>query len=328
MASLLSRITRRVRDAENQEEAEKVLDALMPAGEPDGDEGDQHIHVHLDRGGANGGDQTPPPMPAGGGMGGGGAGPDMTGMDQGMETPGPEEIMQMIAELSQRVEALENGESDVELESEGEDGTKDARRFKLRRGDALVRTGDDGPDIPTPDRNEEMMGETDLPGINDLDADMPTKTGDRRAYLRKYARTRDSVDMEDVWRETMAAAEVIQPGVKVPTFDARLSMERTAGRICAFRRRVMDSAMKDTDTKALVEDTLGTISVKTLDCDTLKMAFTATANAIKQNNNRSYVRASVGDSRPSERKGPPSIAEMNQRAKDFWNKRNSNGALH
>jgi len=89
----------------------------------------------------------------------------------------------------------------------------------------------------------------------------------------------------------------------------------------------MDSAMNDADTKALVTDTLGAINVKTLDCDTLKMAFTATANAIKGKTNDSYVRSSVGDSKPTVSK-TPSIAEMNKQARDFWTRRNSNGAVH
>ena len=125
----------------------------------------------------------------------------------------------------------------------------------------------------------------------------------------------------------MAAAEILQPGVKVPTFDARLTLESTAKRLCAFRRRVLDHALSEDTTKSIIHDAIGTIDTKVLPCDSVKMAFNAAAAQVKVYNNQGTIRSAVTrDGAPPTRKGPPSIAEMNSQAKEFWGNRSTNGA--
>jgi len=322
MASWLDRMVRRVRDADTEEEEREVTrDFIDPtSGQPNGggDDGDTHIHLH---------------MKGEGGGGGGGMGHDD---DPPIDTgaggqPDVQQLAAAVAELLQRVEQLEGGGGGGGGEENGDDGedveledpeTKDRRRFRMRRGDRMTR--DD--DIPTPERlGEDMVGETDLPGLEGLK--QGGSTGDRRRFRDRFARTHDSADAEDLWQGTMAAAEILQPGVKVPTFDARLSLESTARRLCAFRRRVLDHALSDENTKAIIHDSIGTIDTKTLTCDSVKMAFNAAAAQVKLLNNRGTVRSTVTrDGQPPVRRGPPSIAEMNANARDFWSKQQTNGA--
>ena len=307
----LDRMVRRVRDADTEEEArEATRDFIDPtSGAPNGggDDGDTHIHLHMKGegggGGGMGGDDDPPIDVGGGGQ------------------PDVQQLAAAVAELLQRVEQLEgsgngggeNGDDgeDVELE---DPETKDRRRFRMRRGDAMSRDAD----IPTPERlGEEMVGETDLPGLEDLK--QGGSTGDRRKFRDRYARTRDSADAEDLWQSTMAAAEILQPGVKVPTFDARLTLESTARRLCAFRRRVLDHALADENTKQIIYDAIGTVDTKVLPCDSVKMAFNAAAAQVRALNRQVTVRTAVTrDGQPPVRKGPPSIAEMNTSAREFW----------
>lgn len=318
----LDRMVRRVRDADTEEEArEATRDFIDPTGAPSGgggpDDGDTHIHLHMGKGGEAGGagmagDDDPPIDVGGGGQ------------------PDVQQLAAAVAELLQRVEQLEgngggnggeNGDDgeDVELE---DPETKDRRRFRMRRGDAMTR--DD--DIPVPERlGEDMVGETDLPGLEDLK--QGGSTGDRRRY-RDYARTHDSADAEELWSDAMAAAEILQPGVKVPTFDARLTLESTARRLCAFRRRVLDHALSDDNTKAVIHDAIGTIDTKTLTCDSVKMAFNAAAAQVRVLNRGGMTRQAVTRDAGNgvARRGPPSISEMNAQAKEFWNTRNTNGA--
>jgi hypothetical protein len=325
MANWLDRMVRRVRDADTEEEAREVTkDFIDPSsGQPTGggspDDGDTHIHLHMggkggEGGGGMAGDDDPPIDVGGGGE------------------PDVQQLAAAVAELLQRVEQLEGGGGnggggnseggedgeDVELE---DPETKDRRRFRMRRG----RTHDES-DIPTPERlGEDMVGETDLPGLEDL---KQGGTGDRRKFRDNYARTHDSADAEDLWQGTMAAAEILQPGVKVPTFDARLTLASTARRLCAFRRRVLDHALSDENTKGIIHDSIGTIDTKTLTCDSVKMAFNAAAAQVRLMNRQGTTRtaAKTRDGVTLPRRGPPSIAEMNASAKEFWNNRNTNGA--
>src|SRR5215467_5928383 len=165
MAAWLDRMVRRVRDADTEEEAREVTkDFIDPtSGQPNGggDDGDTHIHLH---------------MKGEGGGGGGGMGHDD---DPPIDTgaggqPDVQQLAAAVAELLQRVEQLEGGGGGGGGEENGDDGedveledpeTKDRRRFRMRRGDRMTR--DD--DIPTPERlGEDMVGETDLPGLEGL----------------------------------------------------------------------------------------------------------------------------------------------------------------
>jgi hypothetical protein len=235
-----------------------------------------------------------------------------------------------VAELLQRVEQLEGnggGNGGGSPEDDGEDveledpETKDARRYRMRRGKSL-RMRDERDEPPIPEREPEIVGETDLPGIEDLDKGM--STSDR---LRRF-RSGDSADMENLWADTISLAEVITPGVRVPTFDARLTPERTAIRLCAFRRQTLDRALKDEFTAGVLADMVGIKTgdqIKSLGCDTVKMAFNATGNALKAHTNTRQMTRSVstndGKGRTSDTTAPGgaiTIAEIQRRNREAW----------
>jgi hypothetical protein len=275
-----------------------------------GENGDQHIHLHLDKGGGGGaaaGDDDPPIDVGGGG------------------TPDIQQLAAAVAELLQRVEQLESGGGqeeddgeDVELE---DPETKDARRYRMRRGRSL-RVRDEEPPVPERLSPENMLGETDLPAT-DVDKLKESPIGDK---MRRW-RSGDSADMEDLWSDTISLAEIITPGVRVPTFDARLTPERTAIRLCAFRRQTLDRALKDDFTSGVLSDLVGIKTndqIKNLGCDTVKMAFNAVGNGLKsQFNNRQMTRSvntnDGGRSRDSNpHGGPVSIAEIQRRNREAW----------
>jgi hypothetical protein len=139
------------------------------------------------------------------------------------------------------------------------------------------------------------------------------------------------MEQEDLWSDLIANAEIIAPGTRIPTFDARLPMKSTAERLCKYRRLVMEKAFKDADTAAIIQDTVGIQTfdgIKPLGCDSVKMAFNAVASAMATSNNRRVVRsAAATPTRDSNRPaGPPSIASMNQAAKEFWGNQRTNGS--
>jgi hypothetical protein len=333
MANWLDRMVRRVRDATTTDEAMAVTrDYLDPntgqevGGGPGGDQ-DTHIHLHMNGKGEEGGggmatDQGPP-MNGNGGDPNGGAGggaPDLT------------QLAARIAALEEQVQALMSGDSDEEDVELQDPDTQDARRFKMRRRSAL-RTGDEGPEVPVPERlGEDMVGETDLPGLEDLkQGSTGSDTSDSRRRRVRIARTRDSMEQEDLWSDLVASAEIIAPGTRIPTFDARLPMASTAERLCKYRRLVMEKAFKDSDTAQIIHDTVGIQTfdgIKPLGCDSVKMAFNAVASAMASRNNGRTVRTAAAQPTRDggQRSGPPSIAKMNQEAREFWSNQRTNGS--
>lgn len=337
MASWLDKMVNRVRAAKTPEEAMAVVthdyldpDAMGGNGGGGNPDADTHIHLHMNGKGeeGNGGDADPM-NGGGGGMNGNGNGNGGGGMDIAQLAARVAALEEMVQQLAQ---GGDGGEEDVELE---DPDTQDARRFKLRRGKAIkTRTGDEGAEVPVPERlGEEMVGETDLPGIEDLGHG---STNDSRRARARIMRTRDSMDQEDLWSDLVAAAEIIAPGTRIPTFDARLPMKSTAERLCKYRRLVMEKAFKDADTAEIINDTVGIATydgIKPLGCDSVKMAFNAVASAMAGRNNGRVVRQAAATAtrdtgHGQRRSGPPSIAKMNQDAREFWSGQKTNGASH
>lgn len=338
MSGWLDRMLRRARSARSDAELEEVRREMEGELPPSlvgnnhhtndglsigtGEDG-THLHLHLGGGGAPAGGAMPgmtsdeppantaPPAPNGGGS------PNAAGGDVNTRLAAVEAA---VAQLTQQMAELSGGdEGEVELQ---DPDTKDARRYIMRRGAKLGAVGDEG-SIPTPNRNPDMIYETDLPGIEDLNG-RRARSGESGGIGDSHT-TGDSFNMETVWQETMAKGEIIVPGIRVPTFDGRVNPTITARRLCSFRRQTMDAALQDENTKSLIAN-LTSINnpdqVKNMRCDMLKMAFDVTAGAIGGNRNNNVMRASVGDStaRPvnGQKGSVPSIAELQRRNREAW----------
>jgi hypothetical protein len=100
----------------------------------------------------------------------------------------------------------------------------------------------------------------------------------------------DSAFFRDTFQETVALAEIIVPGVKVPSFDAKAKPGKTYDAICNFRRTVLDLAWNDGKSRQYLQDILGNgkdpkTGCKT--CDQVRSAFRALSLARRADNNGS-----------------------------------------
>jgi hypothetical protein len=120
-----------------------------------------------------------------------------------------------------------------------------------------------------------------------LEMEAPPGTGDR-AYKAK-----DSAYLEDAFQATIAAAEIIAPGVQFPTFDKKAQPGKTYDSICQFRRRVLDLALAQPETRTFLDEITGGREMKKMTCDAIRSTFFATATFKKRANN---ITAHVEDS--------------------------------
>ena len=138
-----------------------------------------------------------------------------------------------------------------------------------------------------------------------------------RASKKTLDGLRDSKPFEESFQETIALAEVIQPGVTVPTFDAKLDPKKTVKRLCDFRRKVLDSAYDGQgEVKQFMDSMLGGRDFKTYDCRGVSTMFSAVGTFKKKLNNDSLSRrAADAEHRPAV---VSTIADRNKKNAEFY----------
>lgn len=313
--SFMDKILRRARSATSDADLEQLKDEMegkVPSdlmnkdngGDMDDDKDNDGIHMHVHLPNNNGSD-----MPVAKDQG-----PDAPAELPGGDTP---DLAARLATLEQKVAELaamlDGDESEVELQNPGD--AQDSKRYIMRRGSRLAKSHDE--ELMVPERLREMFGETDLPGIDDLSRPVET--------------SRDSIPQEMIWQDTMTKGEIIVPGMRIPTFDSRIKPTITAQRLCSFRRQTLDAAFDNTEARGVLDGLVGIKTrdqVRTLACDTLKMAFEATANALASNRNNGIVRSSVVDSPQFRKSGPPSLGEIQRRNREAWKTGEFKGPAH
>lgn len=122
--------------------------------------------------------------------------------------------------------------------------------------------------------------------------------------------TTDSGEVALAWRDAIAGAEIIAPGMKAPTFDTRDSSAPKA--LCVFRRKALDRASRSDEGRAAIAKVVpGKWNPKGMTCDAVQIAFANVVEHVRAANNSSMFRQI---SRPAEDKP----FDMRQVNRDFW----------
>lgn len=120
--------------------------------------------------------------------------------------------------------------------------------------------------------------------------------------------TKDSASFKDEFQDAKARAEILAPGVKLPTFDSKAEGKKTADSICILRRRALRAGLENSNAD-LVRAIVGDADVSKMTCDAAKMAFHASSELVKQKN-KSVARKTTDAA--SEAK------DINQIHAEFW----------
>lgn len=131
--------------------------------------------------------------------------------------------------------------------------------------------------------------------------------------------TKDSVSLVAEFRDTVAKAEILAPGVKIPAFDAKAQPKLTTDSICALRRRALKSAFDSAQRKVHVAPFVDVEpDFSKMTCDAVKMAFGGAAELAKRANNPILHVGDAAQARNASAEARSTIAGMNKAAKDLW----------
>lgn len=283
------------------------------------DNNGMHIHLHNGGGGmSTGGDEAeggaPPSF-------GNGEDPAAAGAGGGM------------AELMERIEALERAVAILAQKNGADMGGEEEEESAPPGGDR--RTVDRGGRGRTRDTDEPTAPDTDMPiDAPREDTGGPTEEG-RLTGDRRRAAVGDSSSLRLKWQELLSRAEVLAPGIRMPTFDAKASARHTTDAMCQFRRRVLGEAMKEDEASSVIERIEdGRPDLKQMTCDAVSRLFNAASTMMQQTNTKRTTASSGGrmdyrDTMPGNVSMQSTVADMNKKNREFWAKQqNGGGQVH
>jgi uncharacterized protein len=264
---------------------------------------DGHVAIHLHSGGG-GGVSTAQDEPDIGGdpANGGGNDPDNGG------SGGLAEINARLERIEQAIMILAQGDDD-----DGDENGNDLGGDPNDDGfhdEAATEPDSDEPELK-PDNSmpygagsratgfsSGQMGTADRKNQRRRTADQRRRTTDQMTADAEGegARTRafvgDSSSMQQEFNETVARAEMLVAGAKLPTFDSKSPARITFDTLCALRRNTLAAAYHDQNKRPYIELMLGgrQPDFKTMTCDNALAVFNGASELVRQETNQTVGR--------------------------------------
>ena len=141
--------------------------------------------------------------------------------------------------------------------------------------------------------------------------------GDEKKEKKETAMAGDSAALATSFHQLIADCEILVPGFKAPTMDAKAERKKTVDTMCQTRRKALDAYSATADGAASLSELAGvSVDIAGMTCDAAAMLFRAATVAKKLANNAKttdgagrMANATDADKAP---KGPLSIAQINE----------------
>ena len=186
---------------------------------------------------------------------------------------------------------------------------------------APAAEGDDpapGPDDAPADPSDPAPGPDDAPATgSDTDSPEEKTTDARRKTRDAKVKTFDAAGLakaKEEFYETLALAEILVPGIRIPTFDASSGPKGSEEALCTFRRRVVDAALGVDKTREVVNEFYdGKTPIRSMTCDAVKTLFLASSAKVRDQNNNHQR-----NENPARKGAVLTIADINRRNSEIW----------
>lgn len=254
--------------------------------------------------------------------------------------------------------AADEEETEGEQEAENERASgMEARLMKLESAVAQIaeavrkmasRTGDDEGEAEEEEAiGDEQEGEEEAEGNTpeadegavEEEPDEKGKKGKDKAKSKDVGMTgkksllggktvdkaiKDSKHLKDDFTDAKSGAEILAPGLQMPTFDSAKPAKVTADSICLLKRRALAAATRDEKNggKDSVTTMLGKRPLAGLDCATIDTVFNGAVALMKDRNSQDdsprTVSEARGQKKTTDKKAPTSIADLNAANREHY----------
>jgi hypothetical protein len=137
-------------------------------------------------------------------------------------------------------------------------------------------------------------------------------------------KSKDSAYYSESFRETIAQAEILAPGIGIPTFDRKAKPLDTVKTLCNFRRKVLDHAYTTDEGRQVIGKVLGgrTLDTAKMNCGDVRALFRSAA-ALRETINRSHQTNDSkmpGTTTVTQPQHPTTPAALNARLREHYNR--------
>jgi hypothetical protein len=179
----------------------------------------------------------------------------------------------------------------------------------------------DGP--PAADNSDGEGADPDPPNVRTNDAPVPEpkpRVVPKVTPPAKPAVTTDSSTLASTFQDVMARAEILCPGVQVPSFDSAAASTATENSMCETMRRALTGGYANDQTRAVITPLLlgKTVDFGKITCDSVTSFFMAASEMKKMANQKAVQPKTVPTADSGTRQAPPTAAELNAKNAVFW----------
>lgn len=138
------------------------------------------------------------------------------------------------------------------------------------------------------------------------------------------SKTTDSAALATSYAQVLAQAEILVPGFRMPTFDAKLKRAATVDAMCSARRKALGLACATADGNALVVAIAGSVNpdIDKMGCKDVATLFKAAAGAKALLNNRAGTKdsGSAANAAASQQVGVArqTLSDINKANQEYW----------
>lgn len=201
------------------------------------------------------------------------------------------------------------GVTDETFQAHVEKNDKEHRAFDERLGAleaaAAAKPAEPAADADDPAPAADPDGET----AAELEEEAPAAAKDS---VRK---ARDSAFMADSFQDTLAAAEILVPGIKAPVFDRAATPAKTLDSLCQFRRKALDTFGATPEGAAVLGNLTGgrPLQLAEMKCGAVRTMFRAAAATMRTLNNDRMRRGSAAAATQHAARAPVrTLADLNK----------------
>jgi hypothetical protein len=136
---------------------------------------------------------------------------------------------------------------------------------------------------------------------------------------KEEAKTGDSAALVSEAQDVFARAEILSPGLHMPTVDAKTKggLKKTSDALCGLRRKALQTAFEGKHRDAVTPFLGATPEFKTLTCDAIRSAFVGASEIVRLQNNGAQ-KTGTFDASKNAASISKSVSAINAANREFW----------